>query len=278
MSSHYEESIALLEGTASPTGHEKEPFSTIRANPSSALTRWVTVLLCTFVLLDVAVYTYIARLLVLEDVNPNTLKIKSSYINLDELYDPQWGIVNSSHHNPIVNLPRVAASVARSDPHRTPPLDQHRPLTPYGVMELPDRHLQLHPDINTIYQFRVIDWGMERCQLALKLPALNETLIEPFNFHGDDEMVMVDVCELETSHMLDLWTLSWSNRPTCRKHVGTLAARPDQEVVLPEFPCELASIRSFEISCAAQQHDCEIDIWSSQDRNWGLFMYQHQTI
>ncbi|KAI0340434.1 hypothetical protein BDW22DRAFT_1360395 [Trametopsis cervina] len=278
MSPHHEEYISLLDGTTSPTEFEKVQIPKAHSK-TSATARWVTIILCGFVLLDVVVYSYIAKLLLSDDAPGEEIEIKNSYIGLDELYDPRWNLVKSSHHDPIVLLPRQVGAVFQSDPSRVSPFEEHLTLTPYGLMAIPDRHLQLSSDTRTIYQFRTIDYGMERCQLALRLPAVDDkTLLDPYTYRGDNGVALIDVCELDTSDMIDVPTLSWSNRPACRQHVGTFAARPDSEVTLSEFPCKRDSVLSYELSCAPQNTDCLIDVWSSQNQTWGIFMYQHQTI
>jgi hypothetical protein len=283
----------------------------------STAARWVTLLLCAFVLLDAIIFGYIAKLLLSNDDIPEELEIRNSYYGLDELYDPRWNLANSSRHGPIVNLPRLAGSVDRSDPHKPSPMEEHLQLTPYGLMAPPDYHMQLsenvrifpyridrsiadsvrHRQLNMIYQFRVIDWGMELCQLALRLPVLGDnTLLDPYVFRGDNDQVLVDVCELDAPTAIDLPRLSWSTKPSCQQHVGTFAARPGSEVTLSQFPCKLATTRSFELSCASQNKECFVDVWASQNQTWGkrntllmipvvanlmligLFMYQHQTV
>ena len=113
---------------------------------------------------------------------------------------------------------------------------------------------------------------MERCQLALRLPTLDATLPDPYRFYGDSDTVLVEVCESPTSdRLLDLAMLSWASRPQCRAHVGTFAATPGREVTLSEFPCKWGEVRTFEMSCASQNPDCVVDVWSSQNETWGRF-------
>ncbi len=110
---------------------------------------------------------------------------------------------------------------------------------------------------------------MEKCQLALRLPALDDELPDPFLFEGDDSGVaMLDVCELDASNLLNLPSLTWSNRPACQKRVGTFAASPGKEVRLQDFPCNWGTLHSYEISCATPSN-CMVDVWSNQNTTWG---------
>ncbi|KAI0697355.1 hypothetical protein BC835DRAFT_770818 [Cytidiella melzeri] len=272
MSIRHEESVGLLNGTVSPTGFEKEPTPETKSTRGNTTIRWVTFLLCGFVLLDVVVYSYIAKLLLSDDSSHVELEYRNPYYGLDELYDPRFNLVQSSYHEPILNLPRLVGSVDRAQPLKLAPMEEHLQLTPYGRMAIPDHHLLLSENLNMVYQFRVIDFGMESCQLALRLPALDDkTLLDPYMFRGDNEQVLINVCELDTAGMIDLSKLSWSNRPPCKQLVGTFAAKPGSEVTLSQFPCELGSVQSFGLSCAPENSNCFIDVWSSQNQTWGKF-------
>ena len=137
---------------------------------------------------------------------------------------------------------------------------------------------------------------MESCQLVLRLPELGARLAEPFRFSGVDEVAVLDLCELDVDHLIDLSTLTWASRPTCRGVVGTFSSTPGHEVNLPRFPCKTRSLYSYEISCSTNNPDCLVDVWAGQNTTLGeqafhdkqlmissdfvlgIFMYQHQTI
>lgn len=111
---------------------------------------------------------------------------------------------------------------------------------------------------------------MERCQLRLKLPALDAPLPDPFHFAGDAGVALVDVYEAPVlDRLMDLSTLSWARKPPFRAHVGTFAGTPAREVTLPEFPCKWGEVRTFKMSCAPQNPECVVDVWSSQNTTWG---------
>ena len=131
------------------------------------------------------------------------------------------------------------------------------------------QHSSPYTQTRTILQFRTIDFGMESCQLVLRLPALDDSLPDPFNFHGEDGVAVLDVCELEADDLLDLPKLTWASRPSCRKNVGTFVVTPGGEASLPQFPCKWASLHSFEVSCSPHSPDCSVDVWSSQHTTWG---------
>ena len=94
--------------------------------------------------MDIAIYTYIAHIL-LTDASPEPLEIRNQYIGLDELYE--YGIVNASRHDPIINKPRRVGHVFSNDPHKASPVDEHRGLTAYGLMAPPDQHLHVTTEV-----------------------------------------------------------------------------------------------------------------------------------
>ena len=171
MRSDQDEAEGLLEGTSSPSEFEKGKQETQSTPPKhvpqthyterypqvelkkSKATRLVTFLLFAFVALDVAIYSYIAKQLLSEDY-PEELEIANAYYGLDELYDPRWNLANSSHHDPIINLPRRLGMVDSLDPQKISPFEEHLTLTPYGRMSIPDHHLQVSDQVRTLSSYQ----------------------------------------------------------------------------------------------------------------------------
>lgn len=108
-----------------------------------------------------------------------------------------------------------------------------------------------------------MDFGMEHCVLSLRLPPSN---LNPSTILSNGS---IELCELDTDRMLDMRTLSWVNRPNCRRNLGTFVPVPDGEVVLHEFPCAWGTIPTFEVSCSAGTPNCMLDVWGSVGKAWG---------
>lgn len=115
---------------------------------------------------------------------------------------------------------------------------------------------------HTILQFRVMDYGMERCALALRLPSGEE---------GSSKSADIELSVLDVSRPLDPSSISWSSRPPRRNVVGTLRASADEEVRLPEFPCKWGSLYAFEASCAPDSPACDVDVWADRNGTWGTY-------
>lgn len=156
----------------------------------------------------------------------------------------------------------------------------------------PQQDIDNSKQTSTITQFRVIDYGMENCTLALTIP--------PHVHSGfvisdlEEDFSHVDVWALSSIDKLDLRHLSWNTKPACTTYLGTLAAAYGSMHYLPSFLCPTGSYQTFELSCL--KANCHIDVTSLERRAFGmhdfhrfisfhvlmpcsgLYMLQHQTI
>ncbi|KAH9838985.1 uncharacterized protein C8Q71DRAFT_703475, partial [Rhodofomes roseus] len=260
MADHAEESIALLyEGERSSQEDLKQAQPRLPTRSTPTLSQWISATLALFILADLLAYLYVFRAVV-NDIRDSEaqLEFRSPYRGLDDLYGS--GEANSSRHDPIENVPRVAAVVTNEDPEKVYPLDEHRRLSAYGTVTPLDRHLRVSGTMHTVLQFRVMDYGMERCALALRLPFIESNTSKP---------VDLDICALDVSRQLNPRTLSWSTRPPCKNLVGTLRGGAGEEVRLPEFSCKWGELYTYEVSCAAESPACDVDVWADRNGTWG---------
>ncbi|KAF9809791.1 hypothetical protein IEO21_07266 [Rhodonia placenta] len=257
-----EESIALLNEDEAHEELEKRASAKISA-PQSKWSSWVSRVVCLLILVDLAVYLYIFRsLLVLSDDVLNDLEFRNPYIGLNELYAS--GRVNASRYEPIVNEPRIATQISSVEPDKVFPEDEHRWLSTAGTMSPLDRHLHVSSNVHTILQFRAMDYGMERCALALRLPSDRDKQ----DWAPGNGPVSVDVCALGVDRPLDPRALSWASRPSCREPFGTLTAGPGEETRLPAFPCSWGTLYTYEVACASESPDCQLDVWANRNGTW----------
>ncbi|KZT04283.1 uncharacterized protein LAESUDRAFT_682844 [Laetiporus sulphureus 93-53] len=273
-----EEVIALLDAGSREEDDTPEKASHARSQSQtiiSSLLHGTTGILVLFIVLDLIAFLYVFRsVLALSGPSTDEFEFRNPYIGLDELYAS--GRVNASRYDPIVNVPRVAAQVSSTEPNKVGVEDEHRYLSNFGTMTPLDRHLQVSSTIHTILQFRTMDYGMESCALALRLPSPEDS--ESLQLAEGARDVHLDVCALDVSRQLKPRSLSWATRPRCQTHVGTLVAGPGEEVRFPEFPCSWGSLHTYEISCSADSPDCLVDVWATRNGTWGIFMYQYQTV
>ncbi|EMD31795.1 hypothetical protein CERSUDRAFT_100023 [Gelatoporia subvermispora B] len=200
------------------------------------------------------------------------LEIANQYVGLDELYNS--GTVKPSRVNPILIEPRAIAQVFRDHPVQIGPLAEHEHMTALGTVSPREQHLFVDGQTHTIAQFRSVDFGMEECSLVVILPELGDQL------EGDLPLKMITsatlaVHTLDADMPLDVRKLSWRTKPARTEKMTTFTPRAGQETVITRFPCPWASLHTFEVACVS---DCLLDVWSSHNGTWGIYMYQHQTI
>lgn len=108
--------------------------------------------------------------------------------------------------------------------------------------------------ISTVTQFRVVDFGMESCSLAVSVPQFNET----------DGQVMsaptftLYVHTLPIQEKLDLHAVSYSSLPTTKSLFAQLVLLEGSLVQTPIFPCRTLSYHTFFLACSSP--DCHLDL------------------
>ncbi|KAI0631447.1 hypothetical protein C8Q77DRAFT_1061477 [Trametes polyzona] len=213
------------------------------------------------------------------DVGTSELEFASPYHGLAELY--RSGIVEPPVLQPILNIPRVVAQVFSDRPDELAPVGEHDVFTKvFGTLSPHEKHLHVSPTTHTIAQFRTVDFGMEDCELVIRLPGIHDRLesAEPFRLHANSAF---DVFRLHAPKALEIRALSYATRPRAKEKVATVVPRAGEETAVARFPCAWSTLHTFEIACASgdgADSGCLVDVWSSQNTTWGVYMYQHQTI
>ncbi|KAF9228294.1 hypothetical protein BS17DRAFT_745630 [Gyrodon lividus] len=263
---------------------EKEVFPTPRVFDRNLKPRksqwleskWVVVLLLTVWLTDVGGFLYVYRTFqnVYADTSAANLEAGNPYIGLDALY--RSATVNSSEIEPFVTLPRVTAQVFRSRPQEPSPRGIEVAIYPHGTLTPNEKHLHVDRDTNSILQFRTIDFGMERCSLVIGLP-MGDNELEGNATFGFQESSTLDVYRLNRLGSVEVRKLTWRSRPERQDIIGTVTPIAGQETIISWFPCKSGSLHTFEVACH-EGSDCLVDVWSSQNKTWGVYLYQHQTI
>jgi len=243
----------------------------------------IAIPLALILITEIAVgYQYGVTLLKLAPTPESELELRSTYVGLDRLYRSTKPS-SEDQYKPIFNRPRVVARVSQLQPNQVSSQDQPRWMSSIGTVTPRDLHLAISSDTNTIYQFRVHDFGMESCQLALRLPPLpspDDPKSKSWSFPSNIPSNQLDlrVCALDAPKLLDPRQVSWANKPKCNEAAAVIAAVPGKETKLQEFPCSSGTYLAYEVSCAAPGPGCFLDVMSTHNETWGMFMYQYQTI
>lgn len=221
------------------------------------------------------------------------IEFRSQYIALDFLYTQND--TRLSHYGPINNDPMLVVQMNSSEPHSAANADLHEWMSPIGTLSPKDRHFKVSstvslvaykyetawpytPQIHTVAQFHVMDYGMEICKIVFKLPQHGDILLHPYTLPVTDTLHL-EICILDTTHLRYVGSLSWASRPTCTatQHITAIVG----EVVESEaLHCKSGSIIALLVSCDKKQpniEQCEADIWSNQYDTWGrsicIFIY-----
>ncbi|KAF8167191.1 hypothetical protein B0H34DRAFT_4305 [Crassisporium funariophilum] len=232
-----------------------------------------------FFIIDIVAFAAMARLLLKASSsvqNMSKMEFRDSYIGLNELYT--YKKVRPSTYDTLINEPRLATQVSPADPNRVFPLDLHRWLSDFGLLTPPDRNLKVSKGLHTIAQFHVLDYGMERCALTVRLPSRGDSLPHPYILPNSGDSVRLNICQLDAPRPLDERTISWSTRPSCVRQLGILDAKIGGEVEMESFPCKSGSFLAYDVSCAEDSPECAVDVWSNHNATWGFFMKQYQTV
>jgi len=271
------EYVALL-GRETDAGHHRRARgkSKTTTNKRSLL---LGIALALFFGTDIIIFISVARLIlnVTRTVkNQEMMEFRNPYIGLDELYSLQR--TRPSTYRTVVNEPRLTAQVSIIEPDRVFPIDAHRWLSDFGLLSPPDRHLQVTSVIHTIAQFNVLDYGMEKCALTVRLPKRGETLPHPFILPAQEDTVELSICQLDAPRPLDERKITWASRPKCDKKLGTIVAQVGSEVEMEPFYCKSGSFLTYEVSCAEGSPDCKLETWTNHNETWGFFIKQYQSV
>ena len=217
--------------------------------------------------------------------DPAKLEAPSTYINFDLLYNN--GTKTNSKFPPIQGLPRALAQVSSAEPDKVFPQWPVSYLAAWGTVPYNDRRLLVEPEVSetlrisaliwhpvlkpqtqmsTFVQFRVLDYGMENCSLALRIPEFGSEAMEIARVGST-----IDVWSLAVDGKVDLQTLSYRTLPRRIDKVGSFTPRYNTTEQLPSFSCESGTYHAFLLTCpqGARKEDCCVDVTSTKEKPIG---------
>ncbi|KAJ7485124.1 hypothetical protein B0H11DRAFT_1806448 [Mycena galericulata] len=169
------------------------------------------------------------------------LEMPNSYIGLERaIHDP-----NSPPPKPITNFPLFTAQVNQSEPNAVY-YEDNRHFTNFGTAWPTDRKFRVGSGVSTIVQFRVQDFGMEKCTLTL---STSLTAPAPGG--------RMDLWKLDKDRRLDPHDVSWKTRPSRSRLVISWDLGHSAALTTDEFPCKSTSILTFELACSSRA-DCTL--------------------
>ncbi|KAK7006726.1 hypothetical protein R3P38DRAFT_3601443 [Favolaschia claudopus] len=170
-------------------------------------------------------------------------------------------------------------------------------FTDFGTIYTTDRRFVVNPQISTIFQFRVQDWGMEKCNITLTLSPSPSPPSSHSHEHGTKSHTRspstlkgkVDIWRLDIdSHKrLDPQTLTWTTRPPRASLLKSWeltdnAIEQRRRYETPEFKCASGEIVTFELACRGDgegEEGCEVDFNQPREGfGTNLFLMQSSSL
>ncbi|KAI0259600.1 hypothetical protein BC834DRAFT_974151 [Gloeopeniophorella convolvens] len=198
------------------------------------------------------------------------LRRPSTFIGFDSIHRPSPPIPKQ-----INTFPSVLTQIDKTNP-KVFDDNAARYLSTNGTVAAEKRRVLVTNAISTIMQFRVIDWGMERCSLQLIVPASADASVVP-----PGRSFALSLYRLSATYAIDGQSFSYSSRPS------RIAKLADIRVVSGEntrfqrtSPCVRDELMTFELACSrdAYDNDCMLQWWEDKENpNPGVFITQHST-
>jgi len=205
----------------------------------------------------------------------STLERPSVYVGLEKV---KWSEDRLKSIPDVRNFPNIIAQVSKTYPDKVFPLDTRRWLSDRGMLSPDEHQILITADVSTLIQFRILDYGMERCSVTFDFP--DETTIRAR--HRDNNLDLngitkVNVWELDATTEIDVKTISRRTAPPRKKLVDTLDVKMGNLTSTVEFPCQARSLHTYELGCVA--HDCRVMFWQDKDTPFlAVYMLQKTTL
>ncbi|KAJ7818317.1 hypothetical protein B0H14DRAFT_2520484 [Mycena olivaceomarginata] len=205
------------------------------------------------------------------------LETPNSYIGLERaVRDP-----NSPPPKPVSNYPRFSAQVNQTDPSAVY-YEFNRHFTNFGTAWPTDRTFRVAAEVSTIVQFRVQDFGMEKCTLTLSTgmapPASGHHGRRHAGHAHPPPTGRMDLWRLDQARAIDPQRLSWRTRPKRSRLAASWDLAHSASLRTDEFACKSTSIITFELACSGQE-DCLLDFTQSKEGSESAFMLiQHSSL
>ncbi|KZV68535.1 hypothetical protein PENSPDRAFT_582324 [Peniophora sp. CONT] len=194
----------------------------------------------------------------------------------------------------LSNYPSLLTQVDSSHPAKVFQDDPRRLTTAVGTISPEDRRVLVTETISTIVQFRAVDYGMESCELVIRLPeASSVDVLNPA------QAFPLSLYRLNSSLPLDIRTLSFSTLPQRMAKLGDVPfAYGSSTTWSKTLRCQREEVLTFELSCSplAVESECALVWWQDRENpqpgtvhspkqmiyglKWttALFMIQHSTL
>ncbi|KAK7036790.1 hypothetical protein VNI00_011456 [Paramarasmius palmivorus] len=208
--------------------------------------------------------------------NIHLLRRPSPFIGMDNITRPVPPV-----YREFVNFPQVIQQVDSEKPRFTFDDDPLRYMSSRGLVSPEERRVQVTDSVSTLFQFRTVDYGMEKCELHVHFPvnASTNSTSRPF---------LLSLHRLDSSLPLNTRTLSYSTKPRVTSTLTEIRVTPGSGQVVDwwqQFDCKWDQLLTFELACYAPDRlggdSCWLEWWQERkgkDPNPAVYMKQISTI
>ncbi|KAF7799948.1 hypothetical protein EIP86_011191 [Pleurotus ostreatoroseus] len=193
----------------------------------------------------------------LTSLTPNEgrlLRRPSQFMGLDKVSRPSPPQPTSLLNYPIVILP-VDSEHSRKVFDHSP----KRHSSQVGMITPEDRRVVVTDTLSSIVQFRAMDYGMEKCEINIRLPALSKLPFTP-------PSSVLSVYKLDTKYALDTSLLSYAKRPRRLAKLADIGFHDMNDVRWNTMlACPSESVLTVELACStATGSSCNFEFWQDK--------------
>ncbi|KAF9556157.1 hypothetical protein CPC08DRAFT_694716 [Agrocybe pediades] len=192
------------------------------------------------------------------------LRRPSQFIGFDKIH--RNATLQQSEVKSFVNFPMIMAHVDASRPNMKVTEPRKGVRTKIGTVYPEISDMVVSQDASTFVQFRALDYGMERCELSMTIPATTLPTDYPLMLPADP----VRVYAVPQNTPLYADSLSYSNRPRRGELVGEPLLTRNSTWTYT-FACLMDEIYTFEVACPRPSKTGSCSLRWTQDKEHGLF-------
>ncbi|KAL5525642.1 hypothetical protein ACEPAG_6978 [Sanghuangporus baumii] len=209
--------------------------------------------------------------------DPGLLERPSTYIGLNKLPSE---LQHSALPKTLDVFPPFFRPVDHVHPHYVFPSDGHARFTFNGRVSPGDHRILLTDHITMVAQFRVHDYGMERCRVVSSIPSWEILQLHNQTLHLAGDTSHVEVWNLtSTGQKLDELALSWKTKPPRKELITTLSVAENSTHASNEFWCgPSGNLQTIELLCTGVA--CYIELWQDYyfQPRFGIYIQQSPSI
>ncbi|KAI5114989.1 hypothetical protein M0805_007252, partial [Coniferiporia weirii] len=159
------------------------------------------------------------------------------------------------------------------------PDDGHAHFSFNGRVAPGDHRVLLTDHITMVAQFRVHDYGMERCRVVSTIPTWEILQDRNQTLHLAGDTSRIEVWNVTATTELDERTLSWETKPPRDKVIATVGLEENSTHTSDEFWCgPSGSLQTIELLCKGVS--CYIELWQDYyfKPRFGIYIQQSPSI